>query len=278
MKIFGGDRKAARHLGAGDTARDRKEWSRASESYREYLALKPEDAAIWVQYGHALKESGFIDEAEKAYLRSLSISPNNADTYVQIGHIDKLKQRPAEAAAKYRKALELEPNLASAIEELRHLEPTTVATVAPSEKVPRPEHKPDDIAARLAQFEKQLSLLSTQLQAIRVLGGELLKLRNLSDQRHATQQESETRIATRLSEMDACVSALEARLVKLEVHAPALARPFSVLADHLSTMRNYDATLAAHGKELARVSSSLQALALTAEAEKEEDAGPRFAQ
>lgn len=46
-------------------------WYTAARCYRKALKHNPDLAPIWVQYGHALKESGSILEAEAAYRRSL---------------------------------------------------------------------------------------------------------------------------------------------------------------------------------------------------------------
>ena len=68
-----------------DRARDARKWSEAAELYDGYLKLRGSDASIWVQYGHALKESGKLDEAENAYEQSLVLSPMVADTHLQWG-------------------------------------------------------------------------------------------------------------------------------------------------------------------------------------------------
>ena len=67
--------KASKLLSEADQARDARKWSEAAELYAGYLKLRRADAPIWVQYGHALKSSGKLDEAEKAYSESLQIAP-----------------------------------------------------------------------------------------------------------------------------------------------------------------------------------------------------------
>jgi tetratricopeptide (TPR) repeat protein len=61
---------AARARASGDRARNERRWGDALEAYAKVLHLTPDSAAIWVQLGHCLKESGDAAEAEKAYLRA----------------------------------------------------------------------------------------------------------------------------------------------------------------------------------------------------------------
>jgi hypothetical protein len=44
-----------------------------------------------VQYGHALKESGNVREAENAYRKSLEFDADIADTHLQAGHAVKIE-------------------------------------------------------------------------------------------------------------------------------------------------------------------------------------------
>ena len=83
--------KTAKLLSEADQARDARKWGEAAELYASYLKLRRADAPIWVQYGHALKESGKLDEAESAYEQSLVLSPDVADTHLQLGHLCKLR-------------------------------------------------------------------------------------------------------------------------------------------------------------------------------------------
>jgi tetratricopeptide (TPR) repeat protein len=54
-------------LSRADRARDSRDWLSAARYYREALDLQPDNPPVWVQYGHALKESGNLVEAENAY-------------------------------------------------------------------------------------------------------------------------------------------------------------------------------------------------------------------
>lgn len=72
-------------LGRADALRDARRWGEAADAYQAVLEGAPRRAAIWVQLGHARKESGAVAEAEAAYRRSLELSPDVADTYLQLG-------------------------------------------------------------------------------------------------------------------------------------------------------------------------------------------------
>lgn len=104
-----------------DEARDQKRWPAARDSYRKALDHDPSLAHIWVQYGHALKESGEISKAEEAYLEAIRLDPSNADSNLQLGHARKLLGRTRAAAEAYVAALRLDPTLRDARTELMHL-------------------------------------------------------------------------------------------------------------------------------------------------------------
>jgi tetratricopeptide (TPR) repeat protein len=113
-----------RRLGGGpqasraDRARDAGEWELAAGYYSEALQAMPAAFAIWVQYGHALKESGHVGAAEMAYRRSLSLSPDTADTHLHLGHVLKLQGRMDEATAAYLRSAVLDPAVCHPRDEL----------------------------------------------------------------------------------------------------------------------------------------------------------------
>lgn len=104
-----------------DAARDRREWAGAARLYRASLAKDDRRADLWVQLGHALKESGDRAGAEQAYGASLDRAPDVADTHLQLGHLLKLVGRRSEAAVAYARAVELDPKVPDAFNELRAL-------------------------------------------------------------------------------------------------------------------------------------------------------------
>jgi tetratricopeptide (TPR) repeat protein len=93
----------------------------AAQYYQKALDQKPDNPPIWVQYGHALKESGNLVEAEKAYRQSLEFDAEVADTHLQLGHVLKIQDRRIEASAAYLRALVLDPGLEHATLELKGL-------------------------------------------------------------------------------------------------------------------------------------------------------------
>jgi glycosyltransferase involved in cell wall biosynthesis len=123
VPALNGDRRHAgrRAMARADRARDRRAWTAAARYYRAALDLQPDNPAAWVQYGHALKESGNVSAGEIAYRRSIALDGNVADTHLQLGHALKLQGRKIEASVAYLHALVLDPALDDAPVELRAL-------------------------------------------------------------------------------------------------------------------------------------------------------------
>ncbi|MBV9693981.1 MAG: tetratricopeptide repeat protein, partial [Alphaproteobacteria bacterium] len=101
--------------------RDARNWEAARAGYEEVLALDPGLAHIWVQLGHARKESGDHGAAELAYREALRLKPDDADGHLQLGHLMKIRGQLAQAAESYARAAELDPGLADAQIELERL-------------------------------------------------------------------------------------------------------------------------------------------------------------
>ena len=108
-------------IARADRARDAGQWPLAARHYRQALSEEPELPAIWVQYGHMLKESGDVAAAEAAYRESLRLDPENADTYLQLGHVLNLQRRVEAAEAAYLSAVALDRRLDFAVEALEAL-------------------------------------------------------------------------------------------------------------------------------------------------------------
>src|SRR6516162_1248500 len=85
-------RRQQNFVDLADHARDAGQWELAARLYRKALARAPQSSPIWVQYGHALKESGRLRDpgrlaqAEAAYRRALALDPAAADTHLQLAH------------------------------------------------------------------------------------------------------------------------------------------------------------------------------------------------
>jgi tetratricopeptide (TPR) repeat protein len=110
-----------------DSARDARQWERAAQLYRKALARNPRRPGVWVQYGHALKESGELRDPDKlaqaeiAYRRGIALDPGVADFYVQLGHVLKLQGKTEEAQSAYLRAFALDPSMPYPLQELRGL-------------------------------------------------------------------------------------------------------------------------------------------------------------
>lgn len=94
--------------------------------------MQPQDAALWVQLGHALKESGELAAAEQAYRRAQKITPNDHDIALQLGHALKLQKRLDEAAQAYALSDQLAP-INHAAEELAALAGVAIHPPAPQQ-------------------------------------------------------------------------------------------------------------------------------------------------
>jgi tetratricopeptide (TPR) repeat protein len=115
-------RRASALIKKADHARDANEWLQAAESYREALTLTPEIAAAWVQYGHALKEIGYLGEAEAAYRKSLEIDASVADTHLQLARALELQGRRFEAVAACIRGIMLDHSLSYVLQKVIALE------------------------------------------------------------------------------------------------------------------------------------------------------------
>lgn len=123
-------------LATADNARDQGEWTRAGLLYRQYVDARPDAAPIWVQLGHALKETGDLSGAELAYRHSLALDRGVADTHVQIGHIFKMTGRTDDAITSYSQAVEIDPRLESGWRELRLFGIERVVEYSSGERLP----------------------------------------------------------------------------------------------------------------------------------------------
>ena len=105
----------------GDKYRDLRDWRLAAMAYRSALKIDPERASIWVQLGHACKESHQLPEAGEAYLKAIELRPDEADTHLQLGHYYKVCGETKLAGKAYLEALQIAPHLDSAYEELQQV-------------------------------------------------------------------------------------------------------------------------------------------------------------
>jgi tetratricopeptide (TPR) repeat protein len=118
MCRFSAKDQARKMIVRADRARDAGQWSLAARLYRKALGRFPPNPPIWVQYGHALKESGFQAQAEAAYRTAIRYDPSDADVHLQLGHVLKLQGRRADAEAAYLLAAALDPSSSEPVREL----------------------------------------------------------------------------------------------------------------------------------------------------------------
>ncbi|MCD2316029.1 glycosyltransferase [Sphingomonas sp. IC-11] len=100
----------------GDKARDHGDWASAAGHYRSYLEADPNSFAIWVQLGHALKESGDPAGAEEAYLQAQLLQPDDSDLALNLGHLMKSLRKLREAEGYYARSFQIDGNLSARTE------------------------------------------------------------------------------------------------------------------------------------------------------------------
>lgn len=118
----------------GDSARDRKEWDAASRHYAFHLEFNRQDFDIWVQFGHALKEQGLLDQAGLAYQQASLLNEGDADLWLNRGHLEKLRGDFRSARECYTRSYALSRSAEVAIElnALDVVSPQTSETGAPT--------------------------------------------------------------------------------------------------------------------------------------------------
>jgi tetratricopeptide (TPR) repeat protein len=158
------------------------------------LVLTPIRSDIWVQLGHAEKESGDLAQAAEAYSRAVLIAPHIADTHLQIGHLRKRQGDLDAAAESYAKAFLIDPALSHAAAELLAMgraPPKTDAeriadleagALAARELAAQEAHKlttlMTDIRAELSQLAGRVETLAEQSSVAAEFGVELSSTRS----------------------------------------------------------------------------------------------------
>lgn len=100
-----------RALGRADRLRDGKRWAAAAVAYRRALAIEPHHAAIWVQHGHSVKESGRVQDALASYERASILDTECADAALQFAYCLHRNGQDRKAAIQFLRALQLDPTL-----------------------------------------------------------------------------------------------------------------------------------------------------------------------
>lgn len=140
-----GSRRSRRQ---GNHARDERRWDEAAQHYRRYLSNRPDDFAIWVQYGHVLAEAGNLTAAAAAYVHAYSINPQDADLALCRGHLAVRSGDVSLARDYYRQSFALDGN-AHAADFLAQY------TASEMGEEPIPESAAPDAAEVLSHVETQ---------------------------------------------------------------------------------------------------------------------------
>jgi predicted O-linked N-acetylglucosamine transferase (SPINDLY family) len=93
------------------------------------IAVQPNNAVSYYNYGLLLKDVGQLAEADRSYSKAISLNPNFAEAYFNNGNVLRELARTQEAINCYQKAVALKPNyveafsnLGSSLEELMQVE------------------------------------------------------------------------------------------------------------------------------------------------------------
>jgi protein O-GlcNAc transferase len=99
-------------LAAGQKALGR--LAEAEKGFRKAIALNPNDANSYNNFGIALKNQGKVDEAILAYQRTLELNPTHSAVYYNLGLALEFQSKQAKAILAYQRAIEINPTLAEA--------------------------------------------------------------------------------------------------------------------------------------------------------------------
>ncbi len=110
MAFHFGQRRTLRRR--GDRYRDAGLWPRAEKAYSAYLAHQPDDAPIYVQLGHVLKEQGKSAEAADAYREGAARLGEDADSLMHWANALYALGRHRDAADAYRRCFAARPDAA----------------------------------------------------------------------------------------------------------------------------------------------------------------------
>ncbi|MBV2150012.1 glycosyltransferase [Sphingobium sp. AS12] len=105
----------------GNAARDAQAWTLAAQAYEAALELDPGLVHIWIQCGHAHKESGELDRATAAYERAHELAPTSPEPHLHLGHVAKLRGDLSAATRQYVQAARHRPPSGAAVVELSNM-------------------------------------------------------------------------------------------------------------------------------------------------------------
>ncbi len=257
------------YLRAADGARDERDWAKAAFLYKKYLQTRPQSAPIWVQLGHALKESGDLENAERAYARALTLAPADPDCSLQMGHLLKITNRLPLAIEHYRRALELNPGHEGALIELEAVgagtAPPFLAEISQSDyagDLQRVTERLNTIEASIAPTLNRIPQILELTSSLRAVGFEAVRQQRMTESlvSRITELEDENRTlrvqladgaASVLAALDANTSALHAEVEVLRAALEAQSSAVSVVAELAEADRTQQAALTRLDEKLA---------------------------
>jgi hypothetical protein len=102
----------------GDAANRHRDWALAASHYAAALLRDWTLAPIWVQFGHALKEQGFLEDAGFAYREAARADPSSVDALTHLAHLMKRVGDDNAAMQTFKKIVQLDPENDGACEAL----------------------------------------------------------------------------------------------------------------------------------------------------------------
>jgi superkiller protein 3 len=96
-------------LADAQKALDAKDYATAAKDYQDYLAKKPDDAAIHFQLGYTYTALRQSSDAAQEYQKAIDLNPKMAEAYLNLG-LTLAQTDPAAAIAPLTKAVELKPD------------------------------------------------------------------------------------------------------------------------------------------------------------------------
>lgn len=101
--------RANRSVSIADDYRSKRDWQNAALHYQLALKVEPDRRPIWVQLGHALKESGDLETALEAYRCGSALPGDDGDAPLHLGLLANQIGQPQLAIAGLTQALREQP-------------------------------------------------------------------------------------------------------------------------------------------------------------------------
>jgi tetratricopeptide (TPR) repeat protein len=91
---------------------DQNKLEEAVAAFRRAIALQPDFAGAYLNFGRALKRQNKLDEAVGAYRQTIALQPNYSAAYHNLGLVLLDQNKLEEAVAAFRRAIALQPDFA----------------------------------------------------------------------------------------------------------------------------------------------------------------------